>query len=147
MDQPGCESGALEDNPTMWPDFTSQELTPSEENSGVLASDELELPCSPSGRAPTTCGDCGDTVRSSWAWEAPRKSYPRKMPYTCSQCGKAFRRSTHLAQHQRVHTRDKPYKCEDCGRAFSDSSALIRHLRTHSGEKPYCCHVCSKAFA
>lgn len=74
--QPGCESGALEDNPTVWPDFTSQELTPSEENSGVPAGDELELPCSPSGRAPTN-------LRELWGHSPERMGLggtPKELP-------------------------------------------------------------------
>lgn len=76
-DQTGCESSTLGDNPNVWPDFTSQEKT-SSENSGALTNFGPDPPCTPSGRASATCGDCGNTVQ--------RKSRLQKTPYTCSQC-------------------------------------------------------------
>lgn len=50
----------------------------SSENSGALTNFGPDPPCTPSGRASATCGDCGNTVQ--------RKSRLQKTPYTCSQC-------------------------------------------------------------
>nr|XP_014586817.1 zinc finger and SCAN domain-containing protein 22 [Equus caballus]XP_014586822.1 zinc finger and SCAN domain-containing protein 22 [Equus caballus]XP_014586825.1 zinc finger and SCAN domain-containing protein 22 [Equus caballus]XP_014586829.1 zinc finger and SCAN domain-containing protein 22 [Equus caballus]XP_014586832.1 zinc finger and SCAN domain-containing protein 22 [Equus caballus]XP_014586833.1 zinc finger and SCAN domain-containing protein 22 [Equus caballus]XP_023507319.1 zinc fin len=146
-DQPSCESGALENSPDRWPDFTSQEKTPSEEKFDPSDGCKTAPPCTDSGRKSSKCGRCGKLFRSPSALEAHRKSHFRKTPYTCGECGKAFSRSTHLAQHQVVHTGAKPHECKECGRAFSRVTHLTQHQRIHTGEKPYKCGECGKTFS
>ncbi|XP_014649885.1 PREDICTED: zinc finger and SCAN domain-containing protein 22 isoform X1 [Ceratotherium simum simum] len=146
-EQPGCESGTLGNSPGVWPDFTLQEKTLSEEKFDPLDGCGTEPPCKDSGRKSSKCGGCGKLFRSPSALEAHRKSHFRKTPYTCSECGKAFSRSTHLAQHQVIHTGAKPHECKECGRAFSRVTHLTQHQRIHTGEKPYKCGECGKTFS
>ncbi|KAM9048209.1 zinc finger and SCAN domain-containing protein 22 [Megaptera novaeangliae] len=145
-DQPGCEAGALGDSPNVWPDFTSQEKTPSREKVDPLDGYGTEPPGTYLGRKPSKCGEYWKTFRSPLALEAHQKSRARKMPRTCSECGKAFSRSAHLAQHQVVHTGAKPHECKECGKTFSRSTHLSQHRRVHTGERPYACEECGKAF-
>ncbi|XP_057575492.1 zinc finger and SCAN domain-containing protein 22 [Hippopotamus amphibius kiboko] len=146
-DQPSCEAPALGDSPSVWPDVTSQEETPSEEKLDPLDARGAEPPGTGSGWAPSRCGECGTLFQSPLALEAHQKSHARRTPYTCSACGKAFSRSAHLAQHQVVHTGAKPHECTECGKAFSRLTHLTQHQRIHTGEKPYACTDCGKAFS
>ncbi|XP_016071353.1 PREDICTED: zinc finger and SCAN domain-containing protein 22 isoform X2 [Miniopterus natalensis] len=147
MGQPGCESGAFGNIPSVWSHVTWQEKTPPKEKLDPLDCCGTEPPCVHSEWMPSKCGECGHTFQSSPALEAHRKSHCRKTPYICSECGKAFRRSTHLAQHQVVHTGAKPHVCKECGKAFSRVTHLTQHQRIHTGEKPYRCGDCGKTFS
>ncbi|XP_037674868.1 zinc finger and SCAN domain-containing protein 22 isoform X1 [Choloepus didactylus] len=146
-DEPSHGCSASGTSPNMWPDWASQEKTPSEEKFDSLDGYGTEPPHTHSERKSSKCGECGKKFRSPSALEIHQKSHSRKTPYTCSECGKGFGRSTHLAQHQVVHTGAKPHKCKECGKAFSRITHLTQHQRIHTGEKPYGCRECGKTFS
>ncbi|XP_053528043.1 zinc finger and SCAN domain-containing protein 22 [Artibeus jamaicensis] len=103
VDQSGCESGAFRSSPSVWPDGTWEEKTPSEEKFGPLDGPETEPPRRHTGRTSSKCRECGKMFQSTWALEPHGKSHSRNTPFTCSDCGKAFSRSSAFLVHLRVH--------------------------------------------